>query len=289
MTDTPNPPALTPLVNTAPRTACLQGEPGSGKSMMAVKTAVHQPVHAIDVDRKLHSAGWAQPWLSAGKLTVWPLNAQLDRSNLKDAIAALVAKEKPRLAPQGWSQLAELTYRLATDPVALAAGTWLVDSLTLANEHLKEHIMFLANKGKFAWDQWNALKIGWMGWFSVARDLAIEHHKDLIVTVHERTVGEVGDRVTGVKTETVASPTEGISQVRTFQGIQDVGIIASIDGAFGQLIGAQTDEYYHLKVKMEGGKPKWICRIHPDGQRNLRTSFIHEQSEFEPDFRKIWK
>jgi len=205
-------------------------------------------------------------------------------------MASLVKKEKPNVQPQGWTRFAEYFYSLPTSEAGKAAGTWGIDSLTLLNEHLKTHIMFLAERSKYTWDQWNALKIGWMDTFSVLRDVAKQHGKDLIVTVHERFVGEPGDRTTGVKTEVVASPTEGISTTRVYQGTQDVKVLASIDGAFGDLIGAQTDEYYHLYVDVDSNKvPTWKCRVLPDGRRNLRTSFTTTQAEWPLDFRQIWK
>lgn len=276
--------------NKSPRTILLQGEPGSGKSRMACLTAVHKPVHVVDVDRKIQSAAWAQAALESGRLTFTELHEPFDDSNLKSRIASLVRKEKPNVMPMGWTRFTELFYALPTAAPSAAAGTWVVDSLTLLNEHLKTHIMWLAERSKYTWDQWNALKIGWMDTFSVMRDIAKENGKDLIVTVHERNASEPGDRTTGVRTETVASPTEGISQVRTYTGIQDIKVWASIDGAFGDLIGAQTDEYYWLRVDVGDADktPVWKCRVLPDGKRNLRTSFMARQAEWEPDFRKIW-
>lgn len=273
-----------------PKTVCLQGEPGSGKSRMACLTAIHKPVHVIDIDRKVESAAWAEEAIEKGELTYWELKEPIDESNIRARIASLVSKDKPNVMPRGWAMLSELIYKLATDPISMKAGTWFLDSLTLGNEHLKTHIMWLAGRSKYAWDQWNALKIGWMGTFSVVRDLAKENGKDLIVSVHERTVGEPGDRTTGVKTEVIASKDEGISTARIFQGVQDVKVWASIDGAFGELIGAQTDEYYWLCVDTSNkDKPVWKCRVWPDGRRNLRTSFNATQAEFAPDFRVIWK
>jgi len=276
--------------NPSPKTVLLQGEPGSGKSAMMSLTAVHKPVHVVDIDRKIQSAGWAQEALASGELTYDELKEPIDDSNIRARIASLVKKEKPNVAPKGWTMFAEIFYALPTNPKAKAAGTWGVDCLTLLNEHLKTHIMYLADRSKYTWDQWNALKIGWMDTFSVMRDLAKENGKDLILTVHERNASEPGDRTTGVRTETIASPTEGISQVRTYTGIQDVKVWASIDGAFGNLIGAQTDEYYLLYVEAEKDKPPvWRCRVHPDGRRNLRTSFKLDRDVYECDFRKIWR
>src|SRR5229473_1068050 len=274
------------------RTTCLQGEPGSGKSRMLALTSVRKPVHVIDVDRKVSQAGWAAPALRAGELTYWEVSEAFDDSNIKSRIAALassITKNKPSQEPKGWGALAELIYRLPTDPVSKAAGTWAIDSLTLANEHLKTMIMYHAGKSKYTFDQWSALKVGWMDTFSVLRDLAKENDKDLTVTVHERVKEEPGDRTTGVRMEAVQSGGETVMQ-KSYVGQQDVKVWASIDGAFGDLIGAQCDEYYWLHVNADNkDKPVWQCRVWPDGRRALRTSFMLDKAEWEPDFRKIWR
>ncbi len=271
--------------NMTPKTVLLQGEPGSGKSLMAGLTAIHKPVHIVDIDRKIKSAGWAQPALTSGALTTWELSEPYNEINLKSRIGQLVSNSKPSSQPKGWSMFAEYMYSLPTTPEGKAAGTWVIDSLTLLNEHLKAHIMFLAGRGKYSWDQWNALKIGWLDTISYLRDSAKEHGKDLIFTVHER-AGEIpGDRTSGVKYSTDAAG----NRVREVIGTQDLRVWASIDGATGQLIGATMDEYYLLYLDVESKVPTWKCRVRPAGRRNLRTSFIVKQDEFEPDFREIWK
>lgn len=276
------------MSNPSPKTVLLQGEPGSGKSMMIGDTAIHRPVHFIDVDRKIKSAGWAQPLLASGDMTVWELKEAIDDTNMKSRIRQLTGKEGPSVQPKGWEGFSEYCYKLPTLEEGKRAGTWAVDSCTLLNEHLKTQIMYLCKRSKFTFDQWNALKIGWMDSFNILRDQAIEHGKDLMFTVHERNKEEPGEKTTGVKTETV-NTMEGVQNVKVYTGTQDVNVWASIDGAFGQLIGAQTDEYYHLYIKIENGVPKWRCRVQPDGKRNLRTSFKARELEYEPDFRKIWK
>src|SRR5438552_3343675 len=100
-----------------------------------------------------------------GVLTYEDLREAMDDSNIRARIASLVKKEKPNVMPKGWSAFAELFYALPASEKGKAAGTWGVDCLTLLNEHLKTHIMYLAERSKYTWDQWNALKIGWMDTF----------------------------------------------------------------------------------------------------------------------------
>jgi hypothetical protein len=185
----------------------------------------------------------------------------------------------------GWTKLADYIYEMPKIEDAKRAGTWMFDSLTAAGEHLKAHIMFLAGKSKYEWDQWNAYKIGWLGTLSVLRDLAKEHGKDLILTVHERFGDVPGEKSRGVEYVVDAKG----NRTRNVLGTQDLKVWASIDGAAGQLIGKDMDEYYHLFVEMIGDKPVWKCRVRPDGLRNLRTTFDVKQDEYTPDFGEIWK
>jgi hypothetical protein len=267
------------------KTVILQGEQGTGKSMMACVTAIHKPVHVIDIDRKIASHAWAEPLIKSGELTYWELSEPLDDENIKSRMYQLVKNEKPSHAPQGMIRFAEYMYSLPNKEEGKAAGTWVIDSTTLLNEHVKTHIQYLAGHGKFVFDNWAALKGWWMSTVSFLRDLAKENNKDLIFTVHEREGEKAGDRTSGVSYEMDAKG----NRQRVRHGKQDLRIWASIDGAFGELFGSNSDEYYHLFVKMNGETPQWRCRIHPDGVRGLRTSYMHKESEFDPDFRKIWK
>ena len=270
------------------RTVLLQGEPGSGKSKMAATTP-RGPVHYVDVDRKILSAGWAVPMLATNEISVWELAEAIDDTNIKSRIGGLVKREKPAIMPKGWLKFADyIQQELWASPEGKAAQTIVIDSLTLLNEHLKTHIMYLADKSKFTFDQWAALKVGWMDTLSVLRDLCREHDKDLILTVHERTKEEPGERVRGVQQQMVKIGND-LEIRNVYEGTQDVKVWASIDGAFGDLIGAQCDEYYWLHVVMENGEPKWRCRVKPDGKRSLRTSFNVTGHTFNPDFKEIWK
>ena len=279
--------------NPNPRTTCLQGEPGCGKSMMACLTTPYKPIYVMDIDRKIRSAFWANDAITKGDLIVWELSEPVDETNLVSRLRALTTeqtKQGPTVRPKGFVTWAEQVYKLPEIAKQTPFGTVLIDSLTILNEHIKSMIMYDAKRSKFTFDQWSALKIGWMDTFSFLRDLCRENGWDLIVTVHERVKEEPGDRTTGIKIESGMTAAGEITQVKIPQGTQDVKVWASIDGAFGDLIGAQCDEYYHLYVEMNNNKePKWRCRIHPDGRRSLRTSFKHTESVFDCDFRRIWK
>ena len=279
--------------NPSPKTICLQGDPGVGKSRMSCLTAIHKPVYVMDIDRKLRSAAWAQAGLASGDIICWELREPVDDSNIRSRILSLttaITQQGPTIRPKGFVAWSEQFYKIPEVAKEYKIGTVAVQSLTLLNEHMKSMIMFDAKRSKFTFDQWSALKIGWMDTFSVMRDICMENNLDLIVEVHERVVGEPGEKTTGVEIIEVASKSEGISTQRIYKGTQDISILASIDGQFGSLIGAQTDEYYHLFVDAsDKDHPQWRCRVWPDGRRNLRTSFSVKQAVFAPDFREIWK
>lgn len=287
-------PAVSPVQvrRFSPKTVLLQGEPGTGKSRMAGLTAINKPVHFLDIDRKTASAAWATSAIAERRITLWELAEPIDDSNLKSRIKGLAnMKGKVEKEPKGWSAFAEYVYEMPKTEEFKRAGTIVVDSLTLLNEHLKASIMYAAERSKFAFDQWNALKIGWMDTLSVLRDVAKEHGKDLILTVHER-VGEIpGPRSLGVTYKNVPSGDGGNSRQREILGTLDLRIWASLDGQAGSLIGAEMDEYYHLYTEVDDDtlKVSWKCRVHPDGRRNLRTSFILDKDVYAPNFNEIWK
>src|SRR5262245_44864578 len=135
-----------------PRTVLLQGEPGSGKTLMAVKTAINRPVHVIDIDRKVLSAAWAEPLILEGSVTVWELNEPIDKTNFGNRMYSLIKFDKPPVVPQGWIKIGEYV-NAHDDPNWKKAGTVVFDSLTLWNEHLKTFIMFNAGRSKFTFDQ----------------------------------------------------------------------------------------------------------------------------------------
>jgi len=62
-------------------------------------------------------------------------------------------------------------------------------------------------------------------------------------------------------------------------------------GHFAYELAAYVQEFYALNVVLDKDrKPKWVCRVMPDGSRDLRTSYDTKgEVEVEPDFRKIWK
>lgn len=272
------------------RVGGLMGPPGSGKTIMIAETAVNRPVHFIDVDRKIMSNARLRPLIDKGDVTVWELRETMDEETLKDRLMQ-TAKGKPVIRqPRGWERFSEYMYKLPTTEEGKRAGTWAIDSWTLLGEHCKSLLMFVAQRNKASWDQWNGYLIMMRDTFSVLRDMSREHGKDIIITVHERSKDVPGERTTGVRETRIAttSGNEGVS--KEYLGTKDVKIAASIDGQFGLEIGAHLDEFYALKVEVDERtkKPVWRCRVKPDGVRDLRTSFNVDFDECEPDFGVIW-
>ena len=277
-------------VKRRPKKALLIGPPGSGKSYMIAKTAVRRPVHFVDIDNKIGSSDIFLPLITRGEISYDEVNERLDEETLMARIKQLTSGEKLSKTPLGWAKIAQTIENLPKSEKGKAAGTWAIDSLTLGGEHLKTLIMFYAGKNKYTFDQWAAYLSAWRDTIKVILDLAMENNKDVIMTVHERAKEVVGDRISGIKLTQSISKEGEVTLQRTPQGTMDVKIIATIDGSFGEHIGAYFDDYYALSVEMDGGKPKWVCRVRPDGRRDLRCSVPVNQDEYEPDFAKIgWK
>lgn len=263
----------------------LIGPPGSGKSSMIGRTAPG-PVHIIDVDRKIASMHILADRISAGDLTFWELQETIAEEGLERRAQRFADNKKPERAPKGWQAFAQMVDKLGKDPTALAAETWAVDSLTQLAPHLKANILFHSDQGRatFSPREWGYWLSMWTETITVLRDTARTFDKNLILTVHER-VSEVPNSSTKLIHE---KDSQGQVQ-RVFLGSMDMRIAASLEGQFGIQIGSYFEEVYQLRVDMEGDKPRWICRVKPDGRRDLRTSFDVKELEFEPDFRKIWK
>lgn len=269
----------------------LQGRPGSGKTMMACKTAVRKPVYCHDIDNKLNALPWAQPLIRAERLFVTELEAKLDEEQLTERVKQLASNTKLAKEPQGWREFADHWNKITTNEKAMQAGTWLIDSGTQLGEHIRTHLMFHAGRNKYQFDQWSAYKMIWCDVMDIVRKKALKYDKDVIWTFHERDKEVPGDRTTGAKFEKVG-PLGNETLQKVYQGVLDLEIYASIDGSFGGMLGTYFTEYYWLYVKGtddEDKMPEYVCRVLPDGKRSLRTSFPVKKPVHKSDFAEIWK
>lgn len=267
------------------KSCLLMGPPGSGKTTMAGLTAVRRPVHFIDLDRKVLSLANLRSAIDTGDITVWEVGDPLVEDTLAQRAKTLARNEKPPHDPKGWLTFSQLVDDLAVKPESMAAGTWVVDSGTRAGSHLLRLIIKSAggtSAGNMRPADWGAYLQMWQETITILIDHAKAQDKDFILTVHER-LSEVPTATTKVQKKM-----QGDMMQREYLGALDLGVAASIAGQFGIEIGSYFEEFYGLRVEMTDKGPQWICRVHPDGKRNLRTSFTHSQSEFPCDFRKIW-
>src|SRR5262245_55809433 len=106
-----------------PKSICLMGPPGAGKSWMLARTAVNRPVHIMDPDRKIKSCGLLLP-----DVTAWEVAESLTEDSLSERLRAWVENRKPKSAPQGWSMFARMVDELPKRDESIKAGTWGVDS-----------------------------------------------------------------------------------------------------------------------------------------------------------------
>jgi hypothetical protein len=266
-------------------TIALMGPPGSGKTTMACLTAP-PPVHVIDIDRKVKSMAAFRPGLENGSITSHDIGETLTEDSMIARLNALVKDEKMARPPRGWTNFANYCGELEKNEEARKAKTIVIDSYTQLAMHMKAHIQFLRGKSKFVWDDWSTWKSMWTEVTTILVDYALSNDKHLVITLHERVSEKPGQQTGKVMVTTGAKGEKS----REYIGTMDVRIAGSIEGAFGLEFGSYFTDVYGLRVEAERDKPpKWVCRVKPDNQRDLRCSFnVGEAVEFEPDFRKIW-
>lgn len=265
------------------KTIMLQGPPGSGKTTMACLTAVRKPVHVLDIDRKLIAMASLRSAITSKALTYWELTEPLVEGNLLERARELSGNKKPTKQPQGWIKIAEMIQRLEKDEEAQRAQTWVLDSFSMAVDHLVRLILYTSDKATAHMNQreWGALLQMCKETITIIIDGARTYDKDLIVTVHERV-----SEVPGPNTHVIRSA----GGEREFIGQMNMRIAASVGGQFGLEMARYFEEVYGLSVEMKAGKPTWVCNVLPDGRRDLRTSFdVKGVAVHSCDFTKIWR
>jgi len=263
----------------------LMGPPGSGKTTMACLTSP-PPVHVVDIDRKIRSMASLRRVVENGSLTYREVGETLSEDAMARRLDALVKDEKSARPPKGWTNFANYVGSLESDEQAKKAKTLVIDSYTQLALHMRAHIQYLRGKSKFAWDDWSTWKAMWTEVTTILVDYALSNDKHLVVILHERVSEKPGPQTGKVMVTTGAKGEKS----REYLGTMDVRIAGSIEGAFGLEFGSYFTDVYGLRVEAERDKPpRWICRVQPDNQRDLRCSFdVQGKLEFEPDFKKIW-
>jgi len=260
------------------------GPPGSGKTTMACLTAPG-PVHVIDVDRKVRAMASLQENIRNGTLTYREIGETLTEDSMSKRLEALVKDEKTTRPPKGWTNFANYCGELERDEDAKKAKTIVIDSYTQLALHMRAHIQFLKGKSKFAWDDWSTWKAMWTEVTTILVDYSLSNDKHLVCILHER-VSEKPGLQTGKVIVTSGAKGE---RSKEYVGTMDVKIAGSIEGAFGLDFGSYFTDVYALFVNVSREGPRWVCRVHPDGQRDLRCSFaVGDKHEFEPNFREVW-
>lgn len=265
------------------KSVCLMGPPGSGKSSMIAKYATkNEPVHFVDIDRKVMSCGLLREFV-----TSWEVAEALSEDNLVERVKAMVENRKPKSAPMGWLQFAKLVDQLPKDPEAMRAKMWGIDSVTRLVDHLKRLLLHLDSRGAANLSPRNYGALLGMMEETTAQliDVAKAHDKIIVVTVHERV-----SEIPGPNTKVMNTKDSQGNVQRDYIGPMDMKITPSIEGQFSQKMLSYFDEAYALYVEMVNGKPVWKCRVMPDGMRDLRTTApVAGRMDFPCDFREIWK
>ena len=269
------------------RSCVLMGPPGSGKPTMYVKPALRRPLLVIDADRKLRSLPFVAPLIEKGDILCWELDEALVEEKLSTRLKRFIRNEKPAKEPRGWLKFVEFCEIIETSEEANKAGTIVIDSYTVALAHALRLITYWDDKGTATLSPRN-----WAGFLTMCQettteiiDFCIRKDKDLIITVHEK-IGEIPlDSGKVTKRKDVSGMI-----TREYVGDMRVKVVPSIMGQFAYEFGLYVQEFYALSVSVKNGVPTWICRVMPDGNRDLRTSLdTNGETEFEPNFHKIWK
>lgn len=277
----------------AGRTGVLMGQPGCGKTTMAALTCVQKPCHIWDFDRKASTMSNLQHAIKNGSVTISEIAEPLLEGSLLDRANALATNRKSAKAPQGWTTFAKMADNALNDPVIKAAGTWLIDSYTRMGSHLDRHLAYVSDnaRGNMRPQDWKAYLMMMQEATTVLIDLARAAGKDIIFTIHERQ-----SEMPGPNTKVIKSKGESGIVEREYLGALDLKIQGSVQGQFGTEFGSYFEEVYALRVDIDSKmQPHWVCRVQPDGKRDLRTTFTHRDNignvitEFPCDFTKIWK
>jgi len=267
----------------------LMGPGGTGKTTMAVETAVKRPVHVLDLDDKVSAMERLKPFLkeNGGDVTYWPLRTPVVSDSLEQRAIQLSKNLKPTTQPQGWRNFATMCRELDEKEEAKAAMTVVVDSMTRLSPHLKAFILYNDSVGKSTLSDrdYGSYLTMFQETMTILHDWSQRTGKDLIFTVHERTLEIPREGATIIRMKDAA----GIMR-REVIGPQEMKIGALLEGQFPLHLPTFVEEVYALRVDMDEAtkEPRWICRVQPDGVRDLRTSHKVTKTEFNPDFREIW-
>lgn len=258
----------------------IMSPPGGGKSRMIGLTAPKRPLHVFDIDRKMTTMAWAAARLESGDITVDELKYPLVEASMATRTQELVMKMQPT-KPEGWAKLSEMFQNVKNNKQAMAAGSWSIDSFTLAASHLERLVGYHFKKDTWEFQQWGAFFKMLEETVTILIDAAKEYDKDIYFTIHEKEVP-----VPGKETKVIFSGND-----KRYVGQLDIGVGCSVAGSFGSRMPMLFTEVYALKtvVNLETKEVTYKCVVKPDGMRPLRTSYdVGMKTEFEPDFRKIW-
>jgi hypothetical protein len=253
---------------------------------MILKTAIRRPLLGLDIDRKLKSMEIATPMIDKGDLFVWELTEPLTEEKLAQRLKRVANNEKPMKPPKGWPMFCNMAEKLETAEEAKKAQTIFIDSGTLLGAHLLRSILWEDPKGTATMSprEWAYYLMMWQEVMTEFLDFCRSNDKDFMITVHQK-IGEIPTKDNKV----IKTKGEGGVINREYIGAMSLKIVPSIQGQFANEIGMMVEEMYGLDVVMDGDKPRWVCRVLPDGRRDLRTSYNVKEAEFAPDFAKIWR
>jgi len=231
----------------------LYGSPGSGKTTLAASmTNLGLKVEFIDIDGKVDKMANLKPLVTKGLIKAITLKSPLVEGTLRQRVTLLRSTTSKRTLvkmPQGFLEFCDIIDNYEKDASAgHKRKGWVlaVDSLTRLQEHMKRFLLFVEDKNKFTFDQWDIWKTNLEE--LIARLQGLDGYFDhVIVTAHEQA-----------------------------EYSEDGAIIAyrpMIDGSMKYKTGSYFEEMYYTYIKnVPGSPPRFMVRTVSDGKREARTS-----------------
>lgn len=212
----------------------------------------------VDVDGKALDKAEIKLASDKGLIEIFDPGARLSPGKLLDKIKSMQAA--PQQEPKGWQGLAD-----ALDEIHANADQFCcvaLDTLTMAENHIKRYIAFTNRKAKFEYAEWGVLLMSYQELFSYFYSIPVPLK---IINMH---LQYDKDEFTG-----------------------RVKLLPLITGSFKDKAGADVSEFYHCTIKENGPNklPSYTWRVAPTSQFVARSDVFKGQVEVAQSWEPVWK
>lgn len=247
--------------------AAVIGEPGTGKttSLLSLVNSLEKnklKMGVIDVDNKLNKTPTFQDAISRGVIDVFTVKGTFESGTLREV--AKNWKSPPKKDPAGFLQICD-----AVDQLDAKAGEYFVrvlDTLTIAQEHLRYFLRYEATKVAFEYTEWLAFKNMMANMFTGFFDIGGGQPCLNIINIHQKNDRE-----------------EATGRLK---------FLPQIDGGFRDEAASYVGELYQAYVEDKGKNvaPKYMWRVRPSKNIVCRTNiFEKDVTDVEQDWEPVFK